>query len=179
MSSLKSYFRKKHRYETQSDLKDMTPQEIVSINPKDVGSYIEQETGGIPLKGLQQRALNRLLAIKRQQKTLTNQRDKDIMRETAITSFFQQNGLDPVFERQVNELIINTDKEVMDDRLKMKDLDNRLRRLKNQPIIPDTEEEALHRRIQSLKAGKGKRKTVSKRKRREKKRKGRRTRRRV
>ena len=55
MSSLKSYFRKKHRYETQADLKNMTAEQIVNIDPKDVGFYIEQETGGVPLEGVKKR----------------------------------------------------------------------------------------------------------------------------
>jgi len=56
----------------------------------------------------------------------------------------------------------------MSEQLKQKDLENRLRKLKDQPVIPDTEDEALFRRTQGLKAGRGKRKTISKRKRREK-----------
>ena len=54
--SAKSYFRrmgigKQHRYETQADLQDMTREEIVRIDPKDIGLYIETETGdrsGVP-----------------------------------------------------------------------------------------------------------------------------------
>ena len=53
--SLKSYFRKKHKYETQADLKDLTAEQIVSLNPSDVGSYIDNETGGIPLTGVKKR----------------------------------------------------------------------------------------------------------------------------
>ena len=57
MSSFKSYFRKKHKYETQSDLKYMTPEQIVNLHPSEVGFSIEQETGGIPVEGAKRRAM--------------------------------------------------------------------------------------------------------------------------
>jgi len=64
-----SFFRKKHRYETQADLKDMTAEQIVNLNPKDVGTYLENETGGIPLEGQKRRAMFTLLNIKKREKT--------------------------------------------------------------------------------------------------------------
>jgi hypothetical protein len=156
-----SFFRKKHKYETQADLKDMSAEQIVNLNPGDVGTYIERETGGIPLEGVKRRAMFSLLAIKKQNK----QTPSESGRQRAISSFLQREGIksDP----EVTKLLVETNNQVMKERLEQKDFDNRLRKLNDQPVIPDTEEEALFRRTQALKAGKRKRKTVSKRKRRE------------
>lgn len=182
MSSLKSYFRKKHRYETQADLKNMTAEQIVSLNPSEVGFYIEQETGGVPLEGVKKKALWTLLAIKRQNKATPNER----ARQGAISRFLDTEGIRP--NPEVDNLIANTQTEMvqenmakMREQLELKDMTNRLRALDNRPPIPDTEEEAMSRRLNGLQGGKrskasGKpfgRKTVSKRKRREKTRKGR------
>ena len=60
-----SFFRKKHKYETQSDLQGLSVEEIIRIDPKDIGFYIEEETGGNPLTGDKLKALKKLLAFKR------------------------------------------------------------------------------------------------------------------
>jgi hypothetical protein len=173
MSSLKSYFRKKHRYETQADLKNMTAEQIVSLNPGDVGFYIEQETGGVPLEGVKKKAIWTLLAIKKQNKA----RPDETARQRAITSFLQREGIRP--DPEVDRLIANTQTEMVEEdmakmreQLELKDMTNRLRALDNRPPIPDTEEESMARRLQNL-GGKRKRKTASKGKRRGKTRKGR------
>jgi hypothetical protein len=181
MSSLKSYFRKKHRYETQADLKDMTAEQIVNLNPSEVGFYIEQETGGVPLEGVKKKAIWTLLSIKRHNKA----RPDEGARQRAITSFLQSEGIRP--DPEVDRLIANTQTEMvqedmakMREQLELKDMTNRLRALDNRPPIPDTEEESMARRLQNLGGKRSKasgkpfgRKTVSKRKRREKTRKGR------
>ena len=173
MSSLKSYFRKKHRYETQADLKNMTAEQIVNIDPKDVGFYIEQETGGVPLEGVKKKAMWSLLSIKRHNKATPNER----ARQGAISRFLDTEGIRP--NPEVDNLIANTQTEMaqenmakMREQLELKDMTNRLRALDNRPPIPDTEEESMARRLNGLQGGK-RRKTVSKRKRREKTRKGR------
>jgi hypothetical protein len=173
MSSLKSYFRKKHRYETQADLKDMTAEQIVSLNPGDVGYYIEQETGGVPLEGVKKKAMWTLLAIKRQNKATPNER----ARQGAISRFLDTEGIKT--NPEVDRLIANTqtemvqeDKAKLKEQIDMKNMTNRLRALDNKQPIPYTEEEDMFIRFQKL-GGKRKRKTVSKRKRREKTRKGR------
>ena len=170
MSSLKSYFRKKHRYETQADLKNMTAEQIVSLNPSEVGFYIEQETGGVPLEGVKKKALWTLLAIKRQNKATPNER----ARQGAISRFLDTEGIKS--NPEVDRLIADTQTEMvqedmakMREQLELKDMTNRLRALDNRPPIPDTEQESMARRL----GGKRKRKTVSKRKRREKTRKSR------
>ena len=60
-----NFFRKKHNYETQADLQGLSVEEIIRIDPKDIGFYIEEETGGNPLTGDKLKALNKLLAFKR------------------------------------------------------------------------------------------------------------------
>lgn len=148
MSSLKSYFRKKHKYETQADLKDMTAEQIVSLNPSDVGTYIETETGGIPLTGVKKRALNNLLAQKRVEK---ESGPNPTARERVIDSFLKRENLrnDP----EVDKLIVQTNAEVMGDKVRMKEMENRLRRLRDEPEIPYTEEEKTYLRLSKLNTG--------------------------
>ena len=171
MSSLKSYFRKKHKYETQADLKDMTAEQIVNLNPGEVGYYIEEETGGVPVHGVKKKAMWTLLAIKRQNKARPDER----ARQVAISRFLDTEGIRS--NPEVDRLIANTQTEMvqenmarMREQLESNDMTNRIRALDNRQPIPDTEEEAMARRLQRLG---GKRRTVSKRKRREKTRKGR------
>lgn len=174
MSSLKSYFRKKHRYETQADLKDMTAEQIVNLNPKDVGFYLETETGGIPLEGVKRRAMFTLLNIKKREKETPNQ----IAKQKAIDYFLQREGIksnpevDKVIAEATAELAQQNTAKIR-EQIEIKDLDNRLRKLRDQQPIPYTEEEEMIKRLDALRAGKRRRKTVSKRKRREKTRKGR------
>lgn len=169
MSSLKSYFRKKHKYETQADLKDMTAEQIVSLNPSDVGTYIETETGGIPLTGVKKRAMFNLLAQKKQEKQTG---PNPTARATIIDSFLKREGLrnDP----EVDKLLVHTNTEVMGDKVRMKEMENRLRKLRDEPEIPYTEEEKIYLRMNNLRAG---RKTRRNRKQKTKKRKSNRKRR--
>ncbi len=174
MSSLKSFFRKKHRYETQADLKDMTAEQIVNLNPKDVGTYLENETGGIPLEGQKRRAMFTLLNIKKREKETPNAKAK----QSAITSFLQREGIksnpevDAVIA-QVKQEMVEEDNVKMQEQIDMKIFENRLRALDNKPPIPYTQEEEMFMRLQKLGGKRGRRRTVSKRKRREKTRKGR------
>ena len=122
MSSLKSYLRqtfgKSHKYETQADLKDMTPEQIVNLNPKEVSSNIETNTGGVPpLTGIKQKALFRLLAIKRANKA----NPSELARQSAIDNFLTREGLK---SGEVTSLIIETNKQVMREKLEEKDLQN-------------------------------------------------------
>jgi hypothetical protein len=177
MSSLKNYLRKNfgksHRYETQADLKDMTAEQIVNIEPKDVGYYIEQETGGVPLEGVKKDAMTTLLFIKQYNK----KRPNETARQRAITSFLDRVKIKS--NPEVDRLIADTraemaekDMEEVRKEVDRKDMTNRLRALKNLPPSEIyTEEESMVKRLNALKAGK--RRTVSKGKRREKTRKGR------
>lgn len=173
MSSLKKLFRKKHRYETQADLKDMTAEQIASLNPSEVGFYLEEETGGVPLEGPERRAMFTLLNIKKREKEAPNEK----ARQRAITSFLEREGIksNPQVEAliaQVQQEIAEEDKVKMQEQIDMKNFENRLRLLNNKPPIPYTEEENIFLRLQKL-GGKSRRKTVSKRKLRGKTRKGR------
>jgi hypothetical protein len=143
----------------------MTAEEIVSLNPSDIGYYIETETGGVPLRGAKKKALFNVLAYKKAAKEFGPNPD---LRSKQIDSFLKRENLreDPA----VTELIMKTDSEMMNDRVSQKQLENRLRRLKNQPEIPYTTDEELHVRFQNLKIG-GKRKRYSRRRNREKRRK--------
>jgi hypothetical protein len=55
---------KTHKYETQADLINLTPEQIVRIPPTDIGNYIENETGNVTLDTYQMKALSRLLSFK-------------------------------------------------------------------------------------------------------------------
>jgi len=146
--SLKTYFRKDHKYKSQADLKDMTAEEIVSLNPSDIGFYVETETGGIPLTGVKKRALFNLLARKKmEKKTGINLK----AREKIIKDFLQREGLrhDP----EVTKMLVDTDYKITADKLQMKSMENRLRKLKDEPQIPYTTEEEMYLRMQKLGVG--------------------------
>jgi hypothetical protein len=146
--SLKSYFRKDHKYKSQADLKDMTAEEIVSLNPSDIGFYVKTETGGVPLTGVKKKALYNLLARKEVEKKAGINL---IAREKTIDSFLKREGLknDP----EVTKLLVKTDNEITSSKVKMKSLENRLRKLKNEPEIPYTEEEKIYLRMLKLPTG--------------------------
>ena len=157
-SSFKSYFGKKHTYNTQADLKDMTPEQIVNLNPKEISSDVETNTGGIPLTGVKRKAMLNLLAIKRQEKKTPSVKG----RQNAIDNFLNREGLNKASE--VTSLIVKTDNQLMRENLEQKDLENRLKKLNDQEPIPDTEEEAIFRRINRLGGKRRKNKTVYKKK---------------
>ncbi len=143
--SLKSYFRKDHKYKSQADLKDMTAEEIVSLNPSDIGFYVETETGGIPLIGVKKRALYNLLARKKlEKKTGINLK----VREKIINEFLQREGLKN--DEKVTKLLVDTDYNITSDKVKMKSMENRLRKLKGETQIPYTVEEEMYLRMQKL-----------------------------
>jgi hypothetical protein len=160
-------------YKTQADLKDMSAEQIINLNPQEVSADIAEKDGGIPLRDrVKKLALYRLVAIKKQEEIRPDERT----RQKLITSFLQENGIIP--NPEVDRLIANTQTEMvqenmakMREQLELKDMTNRLRALDNKPPIPDTEEESMVRRVQKL-GGKRKR-TVSKGKRKGKTRKGR------
>ena len=174
-------FGKSHKYESQADLKDMTAEQIVNIEPKDVRNDLDTKTNGVTLDKVKKRAIDTLLSIKKYHKATPN----ETARQKAITNFLKREGIIP--DPEVDRLIANTQTEMvqenmakMREQLELKDMTNRLRALDNKPPIPDTEEESMVRRVQNLGGKRSKasgkpfgRKTVSKRKRREKTRKGR------
>ena len=148
MSSLTSYFRKKHKYQTQADLKDMTAEQIVSLNPSDVGSDIGSKTGGIPLTGVKKKALYNLLSQKKIEK---ESGPNPVARQRVIDDFLKREGLrdDP----QVTKLLVQTNTEVMRNDVRTKEMENRLRRLRDEPQIPYTKEEEPYLRLLKLDTG--------------------------
>ena len=169
-------FGKAHKYESQADLKDMTAEQIVNLNPNDVRNDLDTKTNGVTLDKVKKRAIDTLLSIKKYNKATPNER----ARQKAITNFLEREGIRP--DPEVDRLIANTQTEIvqedmakMREQLELKDMTNRLRALDNRPPIPDTEEEAMVRRLQKL--GGKRRRTMSKGKRRGKTRKGRKGRR--
>ena len=159
--SLKSFFRKKHKYETQTDLQNMTAEQIINLNPSEVGFNREDETGGFPLIGVKRRAMYRLLAIKRQEKITPN----PVARQSAINQFLQNEGIRE--NPEVTRLLVNTNSQMMSDKVSQKQLENRFRRLRDEPKVPYTQEEEMYLRMQRLGTG-GKRKRYSRRRLREK-----------
>ncbi len=172
MSSLKNLFRKKHIYENISQIKELTPEQIVRLDPAQISSHIEDGASKNVLSRPQRQALTRLLAIKKQLKSIPS-----LNREKAITDFLEREGLhdDKHTITAVDELLVNTQRDLMKEQLATKDLENRVHKLGDRAIIPDTDEEAIYRRLQALKLGG--RKTVSNRKRRRKGRKSKKSRR--
>jgi glutaredoxin-related protein len=151
MSSFKSFFKKKHKYESQSDLKGMTPQEIVNINPKDIGTDIVNKPSDIPLDGVQKRAMFNLIAIKKQDKITPSEAG----RQNAIKNFMVREGLtkDPKVDAVINTVqksLVDANTSKMIDQLEMKDMRNRLNKLSDKPTVPYTEEELLFKRLNAL-----------------------------
>jgi hypothetical protein len=149
MSSLKSYFGKKHKYESLADLirERPTPEEIIRTDPKDIRRDILDKPSGPPLSEQQTKALRRLLSIKKVEKETGVNLEA---RKREIDKFLQ-------FEPQADALIVKTTGEVLKEQIEQKDLENRLRALRDEPIVPYTEEEEL--RIRQLELSKGGKRT--------------------
>jgi hypothetical protein len=109
----------------------------------------------------------RLLAIKKQDKLTPN----PTARQNSIKEFLEREGIRE--NPEVTKVLIETDNQIMSDRVSQKQLENRLRKLKDQPQIPYTKDEELYMRLQNLKIA-GRRRRTGKR---SSKRTGRRTRR--
>ena len=136
MSSLRRFFRTPKPYDSKAKLLSMTPEQIVRLDPKLVSSHIEDDK--TQLSRPQAKALTRLLAIKQQMKQFP-----DLNREKAITDFLVRENLS-------NQNIVDSTNSKMKEQIQMKDLTNRLNTLNNKPVVPDTEEEAMYRRIMAL-----------------------------
>ncbi len=150
MSSLRRFFRTPKPYDSKAKLLSMTPEQIVRLDPKLVSSHIEDDN--TQLSRSQAKALTRLLAIKQQMKQYPN-----LNREKAITDFLVRENLS-------NQNIVDSTNSKMKEQIQMKDLTNRLNKLNNKPVVPDTEEEALYRRIMALEKGGSKKRTKRHRK---------------
>jgi len=93
----------------------MTAEEIVSLNPSDIGFYVENETGGIPLTGVKKRALLNLLARKKEEK---ESGINPKVRGNIINSFLTREGLRS--DSSVSKLMVDTSNRITADELQMK-----------------------------------------------------------
>ena len=135
-----SFFRKKHKYETQSDLQGLSVEEIIRIDPKDIGFYIEEETGGNPLTGDKLKALNRLLSFKRSIPSGTP------VPEKMIANFLNEDAeIGRVINQATNEIAKENRQQTIND-LKMLDMQREVDSLNNRMPQPVTKDESMKRK---------------------------------
>lgn len=139
-----SFFRKKHKYETQSDLQGLSVEEIIRIDPKDIGFYIEEETGGNPLTGDKLKALKKLLAFKR------NIPKGRPVPESMIQQFLnEESQINKMMGEATNEIVKENKQQTIDD-LKMLDLKRGVDSLSNRMPQPVTTDESIKRKWTNL-----------------------------
>ena len=139
-----NFFRKKHKYETQADLQDLSVEEIIRIDPKDIGLYIEEETGGNPLTGDKLKALNRLLAFKR------NIPKGKPVPESMIQKFLNEDAeIRKVTNSAISEIVNENKQQTIND-LKMLDLKRGIDSLSDRMIEPVSDKESKDRRWTNL-----------------------------
>ena len=151
-SSFKSYFGKKHKYETLADLiRDRpTPEEIIRTDPKDVRTDILAKPTGPHLSEQQNKALRTLLSIKRQEKLSGVNL---AARERVITQFLEfQPKVEALINKVTGEIVQETDK-LLKEQVDQKDLENRLRALRDETPIPYTFEEEIYKTKSGLRKG--------------------------
>ena len=78
MSWVPSFLKRKtYKYETQADLDKLTADEIIHLDPKEVGFYVEKNEGGVKLTGPKRTAMFRLLSIKSKEKEISKLKEKN------------------------------------------------------------------------------------------------------
>jgi hypothetical protein len=138
--SISSLFSKKqHKYKTQDDLINLSAPEIITLEPNDVSSKIDKAPSKHKLEGAKNRAMNKLLAIKRFEKKHPNIKG----RQAVIKSFLQEEG----YDKEVNDKLLEIYKKDVLSRIEMKDLENRLRDLDNRSRIEYTESEKIFKQM--------------------------------
>ena len=139
-----NFFRKKHKYETQSDLQGLSVEEIIRIDPSDIGFYIVEETGGKPLTGDKLKALNRLIAFKR------NIPKGRPVPESMIQQFLNQDAeINKMMGEATNELVKENKQQTIND-LKMLDMQRGIDTLNNRMPQPVTKDESIKRKYVNL-----------------------------
>jgi len=147
LRNISSLFKKKdHKYKSQDDLINMSAEEIVRIEPNDVSSKIEIAQSNNKLDGVKRRALHRLLAIKRHEKENPSLRNR---RNAIINQFLNNEG----FSKEVVDKMVDIYKKDMYTKLEMKDIENRLRTLKDLPTKEYTEEERAFKKMREQSEG--------------------------
>jgi hypothetical protein len=84
--SFSSYFSKKYKYQTQSDLKNLDAEQIANILPNDVNAKINENKGGVSLTTPQVRAMFFLLQLKKSVKLQPSEQ----FRQNEITKFLRR-----------------------------------------------------------------------------------------
>jgi len=139
-----SFFSKKHKYETQSDLQNLSVEEIIRIDPKDIGFYIEEETGGNPLTGEKLKALKKLLSFKR------NIPKGRPVPESMIQQYLNEEAqINKLMNEATGEIVKEYKQKTIDD-LAMLDLKRRQTALNNQMPQAVTEDESMKRKWTTL-----------------------------
>lgn len=105
------------------------------LTPSKVSSKIEKNTGDVRLTNEQNQALNFLLAIKRLEKDLRQpitEEQQDRMVQRRMNE-----------RRLVDNLIVDTNTSIMRDKVSMKSMENRNRRLNDRKEVSLTPEERV------------------------------------
>jgi len=149
------------KYTDDSELKDLTPYQIISMDPKRVSSRINITDN---LSNGQQKALRRLLSIKEIEKDVKH---PTVGRQHAIVRFFEESDNDKLLSakerkelfgssksqstlRDVNKLIVEATVEHEKSNAKSKVLENRLRTLRDKPTRPLTFVEEFSIRLDDI-----------------------------
>jgi organic radical activating enzyme len=157
-----NFFRKKHKYETQSDLEGLSVEEIIRIDPKDIGFYIEEETGGNPLTGDKLKALNKLLAFKR------NIPKGRPVPESMIQQFLNEDAeINKMMGEATNELVKENKQQTIND-LKMLDMQRGIDTLNNRMPQSVTKDESIKRKYVNI-GGRTRKRTKTRKQRKSKK----------
>jgi len=107
--SYKSYFKSNKKYQSQSDLQNMTAVDIINIHPEEVDKNIDKNASKVALDGVKRRAMYALLAIK----SMWKLNPSEEFRQKAIHQFLIREGLKN--DNEVNKLISIKQMEVNDE----------------------------------------------------------------
>ena len=120
--SLKSYFKSNKKYQSQSDLQNMSAVDIINIHPEEVDKNIDKNANKVALDGVKRRAMYALLAIK----SMWKLNPSEEFRQKAINQFLVREGLKN--DNEVNKLIQIKQMEVNDE--------NAYKLSKSMPSVP-------------------------------------------
>ena len=141
------FTRKNHKYKNPNDFKNMTIEEIIKTDPKDIKSNIIDKEEIINLSSTQREALRKLVAIKKLEKKLkvTEEKKKEI-RNNYINNYLSEKA-------SVINLLVKSNTEVDKEDLFTKDIEDRSNKLKDKPTTPNTVYQKFALRNETLKRG--------------------------
>jgi aspartate-semialdehyde dehydrogenase len=126
--TLKKSFSSKIQYKNASQLEDLTPAQILNLDPKIVSSSIEN-TSMHNLSKNQKEALKKLIVIKRIEQSLKGSPDtKQKVRKQYLNTL-------PTIQENTDQLVVKETMKHVRDSAKMHQLENRLRTLKHEPPV--------------------------------------------